>query len=30
MVQSAFAELALPVSKQRYYKLTYQRQWFRR
>jgi outer membrane protein insertion porin family len=28
-VQHAFTELALPVSKQRYYKLTYQQQWFR-
>ncbi|MBI4938504.1 MAG: outer membrane protein assembly factor BamA [Nitrosomonadales bacterium] len=29
MVQHAFVELALPVSNQRYYKLTYQQQWFR-
>ncbi len=28
MVQHAFAEIALPVSNQRYYKLTYQQQWF--
>lgn len=27
-VQSAFAEAALPVSDQRFYKLTYQHQWF--
>ena len=27
-VQGAFAEVALPVSDQRYYKLTYQHQWF--
>ena len=27
-VQSAFAEVALPVSDQRFYKLTYQHQWF--
>ncbi len=29
LVQHAFAELALPVSNQRYYKLNYQQQWFR-
>ncbi|TXT25117.1 MAG: outer membrane protein [Gallionellaceae bacterium] len=29
LVQHAFTELALPVSNQRYYKLTYQQQWFR-
>ncbi len=29
IVQHAFTEIALPVSKQRYYKLTYQQQWFR-
>ncbi|MBI5436669.1 MAG: outer membrane protein assembly factor BamA [Nitrosomonadales bacterium] len=28
MVQHALAEIALPVSNQRYYKLTYQQQWF--
>ncbi|MDE2117843.1 MAG: outer membrane protein assembly factor BamA [Betaproteobacteria bacterium] len=28
MVQHAFTEIALPVSNQRYYKLTYQQQWF--
>ena len=27
-VQSAFVEVALPVSDQRFYKLTYQHQWF--
>ena len=27
-VQRAFAEIALPVSDQRFYKLTYQHQWF--
>ncbi len=29
VVQRAFSEVALPLSKQRYYKLTYQHQWFR-
>ncbi|MBI5660135.1 MAG: outer membrane protein assembly factor BamA [Nitrosomonadales bacterium] len=29
LVQHAFVELALPVSNQRYYKLTYLQQWFR-
>ena len=28
MMQRAFAEVALPVSDQRFYKLTYQHQWF--
>jgi len=28
MMQNASTELALPVSNQRYYKLTYQQQWF--
>lgn len=28
MVRNAYAELALPVTNQRYYKLTYQQQWF--
>jgi outer membrane protein insertion porin family len=28
LVQNAFAEFTLPLSDQRYYKLTYQRQWF--
>ena len=28
MVQHAFAEVGLPVSSMRYYKLTYQQQWF--
>ncbi len=28
MVQSAFAEIALPVWSQRFYKLTYRQQWF--
>ncbi|MBI3903440.1 MAG: outer membrane protein assembly factor BamA [Nitrosomonadales bacterium] len=28
MVQNAYAEVSLPVTKMRYYKLTYQRQWF--
>ena len=28
MVQNASAEIALPVSNQRYYKLNYQQQWF--
>ena len=28
MVQQAFTEIGLPVSNQRYYKLTYRRQWF--
>lgn len=28
-VRSAFAEISLPISKQKYYKLTLQNQWFR-